>query len=74
MLHSTCFVAGLQSLSGHITVQHKHVMRCGKHAGGHPVLSMLEAAQPVLSSVAASPALQANATVVSALCEVCWTC
>ncbi|KAA6422701.1 MAG: hypothetical protein FRX49_07236 [Trebouxia sp. A1-2] len=39
------------------------------HAGGHPVLSVLEAAQPVLTRVAASPALQANATVVSALCE-----
>ncbi|DBA84873.1 TPA: hypothetical protein ACH3X1_005892 [Trebouxia sp. C0004] len=39
-------------------------------AGGHPVLSMLEAAQPVLTRVAATPALQANITVVSALCEV----
>ena len=49
-------------------------MRHGKPAGGHPVLSMLEAAQPVLTRVAAAPALQANATVVSALCEVRCTC
>ena len=73
MLHATCFLARLQSLSGHITLQHKHA-RYHEHAGGHPVLSMLEAAQPVLTRVVASPALQANATVVSALCEVRWAC
>ncbi len=31
---------------------------------------MLEASQPILTQITASPGLQANAAVVSALCEV----
>ena len=39
-------------------------------AGPHPVLTMLEAAQPVLNRILSSPGLQANAALVSAVCEV----
>ena len=43
-------------------------------AGSQPVSAMLEAAQPLLTRITGSPALQANASVISALCEVRLTC
>lgn len=39
-------------------------------AGSHPVLSMFEASQPVLTGIVQIPSLQASVPVVSALCEV----
>lgn len=39
-------------------------------AGSHPVLSMFEASQPLLTGIMQIPSLQASAPVISALCEV----
>ena len=39
-------------------------------AGSHPVVRLLQATQPLLAQIAATPALQHNAAVVSAVCEV----
>ena len=39
--------------------------------GTHPVVSMFEASQPVLTRITHIPSLQASIPVVSALCEVC---
>lgn len=39
-------------------------------AGTHPVLSMFEASQPVLTRITQIPSLQVSIPVISALCEV----
>ena len=40
------------------------------NTGAHPVVTMFEASQPILTGIAQNPSLQASIPVVSAVCEV----